>query len=291
MRDAGQGSFLARQRAELERLQLQSRVWEPAGRSLVAHLPSGAGRRVLDIGCGVRGWLRLLSAWVLAAAQSFVEQERLSNVTLVHDDLFNSRLSPQSCDLVHARFMLGPLGRAAEQLAIYRRLVKPGGWMGLEEWMQPRGVCIRPRPGPSDSSRCSPRSFRRRAATCMWVATPGASAGAGRRADERCAGAGLTVGASLRGLPLQCATSLEVHLAAMVSTDELEALRRDVEQAFNAPGTWGTSITLIQAFVAVPQLRKERGLARRPQPAPSSVRLHAVRSLLDRYLLEGATTS
>jgi ubiquinone/menaquinone biosynthesis C-methylase UbiE len=90
----------------------------------------------------VLGWLRLLSEWVgrdgevvgsdvadnfLAAAQSFVEQERLSNVTLVHDDLFNSRLSPQSFDLVHARFMLGPLGRAAEQLASYHRLSSRAG--------------------------------------------------------------------------------------------------------------------------------------------------------------------
>jgi len=63
MSDEGKGYLLAGQLSELERLQLQSRVWEPAGRALLAQLPNGAGRRALDIGCGVLGWLRLLSEW------------------------------------------------------------------------------------------------------------------------------------------------------------------------------------------------------------------------------------
>src|SRR5215469_18033678 len=59
------GSYLlAGQPTERERLQLQSRVWEPAGRVLLAKLPSGAGLRALDVGCGVMGWLRVLSEWV-----------------------------------------------------------------------------------------------------------------------------------------------------------------------------------------------------------------------------------
>jgi ubiquinone/menaquinone biosynthesis C-methylase UbiE len=142
------GYLLAGQPSELERLQGQSLVWEPAGRSLLARLPDGSARRALDVGCGVVGWLRLLGEWVgpsgqvigwevgdhlLAGARSFVEQEKLSNVTLVKDDLFQSSLPPQSFDLVHARFLLAPLGRAAEQIAVYRRLVKPGGWLVLEE--------------------------------------------------------------------------------------------------------------------------------------------------------------
>lgn len=56
--------LLAGQASELERLQLQSRVWEPAGRRLLAEIGDGRGRRVVDIGCGVLGWLRLLSDWV-----------------------------------------------------------------------------------------------------------------------------------------------------------------------------------------------------------------------------------
>ena len=55
--------LLAGQTSELERLQLQSRVWEPSGQRLLEAI--GPGRdRALDVGCGVLGWLRLLSRWV-----------------------------------------------------------------------------------------------------------------------------------------------------------------------------------------------------------------------------------
>ena len=63
---AASSYLLAGQPTELERLQLQSRVWGPAGRELLARLPGGSGRRVLDLGCGVMGWLRVLSEWVSA---------------------------------------------------------------------------------------------------------------------------------------------------------------------------------------------------------------------------------
>ena len=104
----GTGSYLlASQPTELERLQLQSKVWEPAGRALLAQLQGGIGLRVLDVGCGVMGWLRVLSEWVgptgsvvgsdlddkmLAGARAFVEAEALANVTLLKDNLFSSQL-------------------------------------------------------------------------------------------------------------------------------------------------------------------------------------------------------
>ena len=43
------------------------------------------------------------------------------------------------------------------------------------------------------------------------------------------------------------------RLVAVIGANELGALRRDVEQALNTPETWGTTVMLIQAFVAVPQ--------------------------------------
>ena len=110
--------LLAGQASELERLQLQSRVWEPSGRRLLEEIGDGRGARALDVGCGVLGWLRVLSEWVgpdgevtgtdiddamLAAADRFVTEEGLRNVGLVKDDLFASELEPDSFDLVHAR--------------------------------------------------------------------------------------------------------------------------------------------------------------------------------------------
>src|SRR5262249_31847046 len=62
MSTSGSAYLLAGQVSELERLQLQSRVWEPAGRALLDRLGSGQGLRALDVGCGCFGWLRLLLA-------------------------------------------------------------------------------------------------------------------------------------------------------------------------------------------------------------------------------------
>jgi SAM-dependent methyltransferase len=136
------------QLSELERLEQGARTWEPAGQNLLDELGNGIGRRVVDVGCGSLGWLRLLSHWVgpsgtcvgtdfdermLQAATNFLTKEELTNVELVKDDLFMSALPGQSFDLVHARFQLAPLGRFAEQLAAYVRLVRPGGMLVLED--------------------------------------------------------------------------------------------------------------------------------------------------------------
>jgi ubiquinone/menaquinone biosynthesis C-methylase UbiE len=111
--------LLAGQPTELERLRLQARVWEPAGRALLAQLPDGSGRSALDLGCGVMGWLRILSDWagpggrvvgtdvddsMLAGARAFVEAEALHNVTCAKDDLFTSQLPPRSFDSVPVRW-------------------------------------------------------------------------------------------------------------------------------------------------------------------------------------------
>lgn len=92
MKQSASSYLLAGQPTELERLQLQSRGWEPAGRELLARLPGGSGRRALDVGCGVMGWLRILSEWVgpggsvvgadiddkmLTGAKSFIDADGL----------------------------------------------------------------------------------------------------------------------------------------------------------------------------------------------------------------------
>src|SRR5262245_1847856 len=109
--------LMAGRLSELERLQLQSRVWEAAGERLLARVGDGQGLRAVDVGCGGLGWLRVLSRWVgpggrvvgtdvqapmLEAARAFVQDEALGNVDVVEDDLFASALEPASFDLVHA---------------------------------------------------------------------------------------------------------------------------------------------------------------------------------------------
>ena len=85
--------LLADQPSELERLRLQSLVWEPTGRQLLAKLDDGSAERALDVGCGALGWLRILSEWVGSsgqvvgldidqsnAARSFLDTEGITNV-------------------------------------------------------------------------------------------------------------------------------------------------------------------------------------------------------------------
>ena len=130
--------LLANQPSELERLQLQSRVWEPSGRRLLTKVGDGSGLRALDVGCGALGWLRILSEWVgpsghvvgfdidetlLDAARSF-RRERISNVELVVDDLFDNEQAPHSFDLVHARYQIAPLDAAPS------RWPRTSGWSG-----------------------------------------------------------------------------------------------------------------------------------------------------------------
>ena len=250
--------------SELERLQLQARVWEASGRSLLARLGDGAGTKALDVGCGAMGWLRPLSEWVgndgmvvgidvdeqlLAAAASFVDAEALPNVTLVEDDLFASALDPASFDLVHARFQLAPLGRVGEQLEAYVRLARPGGWLVLEE-------------PDSASWHFNPPAA---AAERLVAAIVGAFASAGGDFDV-----GRTLPSLLRArgveseveahvialpprhpylrLPLQFASSLEPQLLRLVGADELDALRTNAEAELADPERWGTTFTLIQSY-------------------------------------------
>jgi len=133
---------LADQPSELERLQLQSRVWEPSGRQLLTKLGDGSGLRALDVGCGALGWLRILSEWVgpsgqvvgtdvderlLDAARSLLDAEGIANVELAVDDLFESTLEPESFDVVHARYLIAPLGRGRSSAKIASRYDLVGG--------------------------------------------------------------------------------------------------------------------------------------------------------------------
>lgn len=253
--------LMAGRSAELERLQLQSRVWESAGEQLLARIGDGADLRVIDVGCGALGWLRVLSRWVgpngkvvgtdvqtsmLEAAQAIVDDQSLDNVELVQDDLFSSALEPASFDLVHARFQLAPLGRFAEQMATYRMLVKPGGLLVLEE---PDMSSWRFNPD-------APAAQRLIGLVERAFLAGGGDFNSGRRLPELL-GSGAELAAEIVALPpahaylrlpLQFAASLEPKLLDLIGQDELARLRAEVETEIAAPGRWGTTFTLIQAW-------------------------------------------
>ena len=260
--------LLAGQAPELERLQLQSRVWEPAGRALLAELPTREGLRVLDAGCGVLGWLRVLSEWagpggsvvgsdvdakMLERAREFIDAEPLANVTLAQDDLFASRLPPGSFDLVHARFQIAPLGRATEQLAAYRRLVRPGGWLVLEDPDMASWRVNPPAPAVERLIALIDQGFLAAGGNFnTGRELPSLLRDAGVRPRIRAHAVALEPGHPYLRLPLQFATSLRPRLEALVPPLDLEGLMQQAEAELARPGTWGTTFTLIQAWAAVP---------------------------------------
>jgi SAM-dependent methyltransferase len=255
--------LLANQPSELERLRLQSLVWEPTGRQLLSKVGGGSGSRALDIGCGAMGWLRLLSEWVgpsgavvgadidenmLNAARSLLEDEQSANVELVVDDLFESKLEPQSFDLVHARYQIAPLGRGREQVASHLRALKPGGTLVLEEWDLGSWHFNPPAPAAErligllseifaglggEAGRGLPELLRE-----IGVEEPGIDAHV----------IALQPGHPYLHLPLQFSVALEPRLLETLSEAELAALRREAEAELAEPGRWGTTFTLIQCW-------------------------------------------
>ena len=255
--------LLAGQATELDRLRLQSVVWEPSGRRLLGAIGEGAGARALDVGCGVMGWLGLLSDWVgddgtvvgtdiddamLTAAETFLMDHEIANVVLVEDDLFTSALDPASFDLVHARFELTPLGRGPEHLAAYVRLARPGGTIVLEDPDWGSWHFNPPAPALEQLIALICAAFRR------W-----GDADAGRKhlelfdsygieADVRAEVLALPPGHPYLRLPLQMATGLAPRLRELVDPAELEDLFQQGATELGHPGRWGTTFTLLQTW-------------------------------------------
>jgi SAM-dependent methyltransferase len=255
--------LLSNQPSELERLRLQALVWEPTGRQLLSQFGGGSGGRALDVGCGAMGWLRILSEWVgpsgqvvgadideslLNAARSFLQEEEIANVELVVDDLFDSKLEPRSFDLVHARYLIAPLGRGPEQVASHRRLVKPGGSLVLEEWDLASWHFNPTAPAAERLIRMLSEIFA------------GLGGEAGRGLPELLREIGieepgidahvlaLHPGHPYLRLPLQFSVALESRLLETLNEEDLASLRREAEAELAEPGRWGTTFTLIESW-------------------------------------------
>jgi ubiquinone/menaquinone biosynthesis C-methylase UbiE len=256
--------LLAGQVSELERLKLQSHVWEPSGRRLLAQIGEAPRpARAVDIGCGVMGWLRLLSQWVgpdgevvgtdiddamLDVAREFVAEEGLGNVVLVQDDLFDSQLETGAFDLVHSRFEISPLARGDEQMATYSRLARSGGIIVLEDWDKGSWHYNPPAPALEELIGLINQSFRRVSELDGGRTHLEVFASGGIEPQMQAEVLVLPPGHPYLRSPIQITTGLAPRLVDFVSAEELARLQQQAEKELQDPSRWGTTFTVIQSW-------------------------------------------
>jgi len=268
----GGGDYLlAGGAAELERLRLQARVWEPETEAMLDRIGVSPGDHCIDLGCGAVGILGPLSRRVgpsgrvvgadldpklLAGAREFVKDARLSNVEILEVDAYRTGLPVQAFDLVHVRFVFAPVGRDDELLREMLRLVRPGGVIAIQEPDAASWTCLPPRPSWDRLKEVILAAFAR----------AGGDFNAGRRLYAMLRTAGLK-DVSLRAavqalpgghpylrLPVQFATSLRARIvdASLMSPSELDNVVSECERIASDPETCGLSFTVVQAWGRVP---------------------------------------
>ncbi len=271
MATAGESYLLASGTAELERLRLQARVWEPEAEILVDRIDVRPDWRCLDLGCGAMGILGPLSRRVgprgqvvgvdrdplqLAAVRAYVQEEGLTNVEVLDADAYATGLPNQSFDLVHVRFVFAPVGRDDQLLQEMRRLARPGGVLAIQEPDASCWQCHPPRPAWDRLKSAILAAFER----------GGGDFNAGLRTYALLHQAGLQdlqVRAAVLALqdrhpymrlPIQFANSLRQRIldSGLLTASELADVLAACEQIAQDPATWVTTPIVTQVWGRVP---------------------------------------
>lgn len=147
--------------SESARLQRQADELAPDSAALLDRVGLRPGDRAIDLGCGPRGIIELLSERVspggrvvgldgdpahVAMASELVAKMALSDVEIVSADARHTGLDSDSFDLVHARTLLVTLPEPAEVLSEMVRLGRPGGWVAGLEPDTETAICYPPHP-------------------------------------------------------------------------------------------------------------------------------------------------
>jgi SAM-dependent methyltransferase len=140
--------LLGYRQAEQDRLERQADELAPESEWLFDQIGVCTGWRVVEIGCGPRGCLGLLSKRVgstgrvvgversaeqVERARHFAAERRLTNVELLDADARSLDLPDRAFDLATARLVLTNVPRPEEIVAEMVRLVRPGGFIALHE--------------------------------------------------------------------------------------------------------------------------------------------------------------
>jgi SAM-dependent methyltransferase len=272
----GNAYLLSGGAAELERLRLQARVWEPAAEQLLDQIGIAPGWRCLDLGCGGMGILGPLSrragpsghvvgvdrdAQQLAAARAYVADERLTNVEILDTDAYATRLPDASFDLVHVRFLFAPVGRDNELLTEMLRLVRPGGILAIQEPDASAWACHPLSPAWGALKTAILQAFRAGGGDFdAGIRTFGLLRSAGvKDVHVRSAVIALQDGHPYMRLPIQFATSLRQRIldGGFLTEAALDAHMAVCEEVVNDPATWVTTFILTQVWGGAPEERRQ----------------------------------
>jgi SAM-dependent methyltransferase len=140
--------LLGYRRTEQERLERQAQELAPESEWLFDQIGIREGSRVIEIGCGPRGCLGLLSRRVgptgqvvgversaeqVERARHFVSDTGATNVDVLDADARAIPLPDATFDLATARLVLVNVPRPEQIVAEMIRLVRPGGVIALHE--------------------------------------------------------------------------------------------------------------------------------------------------------------
>lgn len=133
---------------ERRRLLEQGDMFRGEAERLLDRCGLRCGWRALDVGCGPLGILHLLAERVgaggkvvgldgdpdmISRARAAVVERGLANVDLVEGDAHGSSLPRASFDLAHTRFLLVNVPDPAAVVRKMTSLVRPGGWVALQD--------------------------------------------------------------------------------------------------------------------------------------------------------------
>jgi len=267
MTDAHTGYIFSSAPNEVERLQSWARSWEPETEALLDQILVQPGWRAVDLACGPLGILPSLSRRVgpagkviaddlnptmLSAARRYAEQNGLGNLEFVEASAYQTGLPRASFDLVHARFMLAPLGREDSLLEEMIALARPGGIVVSQESDESGYVCEPPQPAWERLKKLTVDAFAR----------GGGDYSAGRRTynlfrraglenvQARAACLALPPGHPYRHWPIESALAFRPRFLewGLISASDLDHLLLDCERIAGDPDIFLTSFVVIQVW-------------------------------------------
>ncbi len=257
--------LLASGTAELERLRLQARVWEPEALVMLDRIGVQPGWNCVDLGCGGMGVLGPLRERVgprghvvgvendvkqLAAARDFIGENNLMNVEIAEQDAYHTSLPRASFDFTHVRFVFAPVGRDDELLREMLSLTRPGGIVAIQEPDATSWNCY----------PAQPAWQQLKDAILMAFAKGGGDFNVGQRTYQMLRNAGLE-DVQIRGaviplsaphpyrrLPIQFATSLRKRIldARIMSAAELDNTIAECERIAADPENLVMSLIVTQ---------------------------------------------